>query len=216
MAILQSCCGYLDVKTGSKVIASILIVISLAGLGFTAYGTTVASAVGVVSPTNVILLSVYSLSVSNHTLLIITIAKAKKPRPMISAWGVVTWICTFAVLGIYSFTTVQAVALMSAIASSISPGLNQDAFKAGYVAGIAIVWTICGINFMLTVYGTLVVMSHYQNLRDAAMGQGQQQVAMGNLAGNQPYMPVGNQPYMPVGNQPYMPVGNQPYMPGQV
>ncbi|XP_019627157.1 PREDICTED: uncharacterized protein LOC109472028 [Branchiostoma belcheri] len=209
MAILQrSCCGCCDVKTGSIVVAVTWIVLTLIGLGYTSYSVYATSLFGAVSPTNIVLLIVYIVNLITHILLIIGVVQ--EARPLVLTWVIVTIICTAVSLIVYIYVTVASLALIATISAESE---IQAAIVGASVAGIAIAWIIWGVFFILTVYGCLVVFSHYQNLRDAAMGQGQQQmVVIGNqpgMAGNQSYM-VGNQPGM-AGNQPYM-VGNQPTM----
>ncbi|KAI8481127.1 hypothetical protein Bbelb_411410 [Branchiostoma belcheri] len=208
MAILQrSCCGCCDVKAGSIVVAIFWIVLTLIGLGYTSYSVYATSLFGAVSPTNIVLLIVYIVNLITHILLIIGVVQ--EARPLVLTWVIVTIICTAVSLIVYIYVTVASLALIATISAESE---IQAAIVGASVAGIAIAWIIWGVFFILTVYGCLVVFSHYQNLRDAAMGQGQQQmVVIGNQPGNQSYM-VGNQPGM-AGNQPYM-VGNQPYMVG--
>ncbi|XP_035698198.1 uncharacterized protein LOC118431188 [Branchiostoma floridae] len=205
MAILQrSCCGCCDVKTGSIVVAIIWIILTLIGLGYTSYRVYLVSLLGLVSPTDVVLLILYIVNFIVHILLIIGVAQ--EVRPLILTWVIVTIICTVVSLIVYVYVTVATIAIIGALASGSD---DQGVIVGAGVASLAIVWIIWGVFFILTVYGCLVVFSHYQNLRDAALGQGQQQmVAMGN----QPYM-MGNQPAV-AGNQPYgyQPYGNQPAM----
>ncbi|CAH1239666.1 Hypp5866 [Branchiostoma lanceolatum] len=202
MAILQrSCCGCCDVKTGSFVVAGIWIVLTLIGLGYTGYRVSIVAAFGLVAPTDVVILIVYIVNLITHILLIVGVAQ--EVRPLILTWVIVTIICTVVSLIVYAYVTVATLGVIAAIAAGSD---NQSAILGAGIAGIAIVWIIWGVFFILTVYGCLVVYSHYQNLRDAAMGRGQQQmVVMGNQPAMQGIQPYGNQPY---GNQPY---GNQPY-----
>ncbi|XP_078671338.1 uncharacterized protein LOC144911300 [Branchiostoma floridae x Branchiostoma belcheri] len=196
MAILQrSCCGCgCDVKTGSIVVAAIWIILSLIGLGYNSHAAWVNSLSGSVLPANVALLIVYIVTLINHILLIIGIVKAW--RPLVLTWVIVTIVCTVAALVIYIYVTVVDVAGIADIAARGQLVINGDRVMT---VGIALVWIYWGALFIMTVYGCLVVFSHYQNLCDAKIGQGQlQMVGWGNqpnMAANQPNM-AANQPYM--------------------
>ncbi|XP_078616052.1 uncharacterized protein LOC144884550 [Branchiostoma floridae x Branchiostoma japonicum] len=210
MAILQkSCCGCCDVKTGSIVVAVIWIICTLLGVGYVIFIVATASVAGLVAPTGIILLIVYIVNFITHFLLIIGVVQ--ESRRLILTWVIVTIIGTAVSFIVYIFDTILTMAQLRALATGGDNQLPQDVLKAAVAASLATIWAIWGVFFILTVYGCLVVFSHYQNLRDAALGQGQGQqemVAMGNqpaIAGNQHYM-MGNQPVV-AGNQPY---GYQP------
>ncbi|XP_019632022.1 PREDICTED: uncharacterized protein LOC109475702 [Branchiostoma belcheri] len=173
-------------------------ILSLIGLGYNATSLT---------PIGRALLAVYAVSLGTHILLIIAVVKAI--RPLLLAWVIVTIICTIAALAIYIYLTDVEVTIINRLAAIGFFGWNVSK------TGLTLIWIYWGALLIMTVYGCLVVFSHYQNLREAARGQGQQQmVVMGNqayMAGNQAYM-AGNQAYIP-GNQAYM-AGNQAYIPG--
>ncbi|XP_078696877.1 uncharacterized protein LOC144925000 isoform X3 [Branchiostoma floridae x Branchiostoma belcheri] len=209
MAILKRscCCCGCDVKAGSIVVAIIWIILSLIGLGYNATSLT---------PIGRALLAVYAVSLGTHILLIIAVVKAI--RPLLLTWVIVTIICTEAALAIYIYVTVIQVESINRIVANGPERVIGGVFLLNALkTGLILIWIYWGALLCMTVYGCLVVFSHYQNLRDAARGQGQRQmVRMDNqayMAGNQAYMPgAGNQAYM-AGNDGYM-AGNQAYMAG--
>ncbi|KAI8481135.1 hypothetical protein Bbelb_411490 [Branchiostoma belcheri] len=77
MAILKrSCCGCgCDVKTGFIVVAIIWIILSLIGVGYSAYGVQVVASLGVVSRTYVALLIVFIVTFITNILLITAIVQ---------------------------------------------------------------------------------------------------------------------------------------------
>ncbi|CAH1239665.1 Hypp5865 [Branchiostoma lanceolatum] len=202
MAILQRscCCDCCGVKTGSIVIAVLWIGLTLIGIGYAANNAhSVSTVFGLVSPTDVVVLVVYSVNLIAHILLMVGVAK--EVRPLLLTWMIVTTICTVVLLLVNIYVTTTA---FTAPRDYTDRSNKDAAIAAANLTGTGMRWILWGIFLTLTIYGCLVVLSHYQNLRDAEMGRGQQQmVVMGNL----PYV-MGNQPIMP-GIQPY---GNQPVL----
>ncbi|KAI8488110.1 hypothetical protein Bbelb_342280 [Branchiostoma belcheri] len=117
-------------------------------------------------------------------------------RPLVLTWVIVTIVCTAAALAIYIYVTAVDVAGIADIAARGQLVINGDRVIYALTVGIALVWIYWGVLFIMTVYGCLVVFSHYQNLRDAKIGQGQlQMVGLGNqpnMADNQTSI-LGNQ-----------------------
>ncbi|XP_019632031.1 PREDICTED: uncharacterized protein LOC109475708 [Branchiostoma belcheri] len=184
MAILKrscSCCGC-DVKAGSIVVAVIWIILSLIGLGYNATSST---------PAGKALLAVYVVSLGTHILLIIAVVKAI--RPLLLTWVIITIICTVAALAIYIYVTDVDVKIINRLVANGPEQYIGGVFLFNALkTGLTLIWIYWGALLCMTVYGCLVVFSHYQNLRDEARGQGQPQM-----------VPMGNQPYV-AGNQTYI------------
>ncbi|XP_078616730.1 uncharacterized protein LOC144885008 [Branchiostoma floridae x Branchiostoma japonicum] len=171
MAILQnSCCGCCTVRTGSIVVANIWMIMQFAGIG-TAIKDII-DAGGAASTTDIVNLAIYSVGIIIDTLLIYGVVK--KLKELVLSWVIFSVACTAAALGVNLYVTIVILQVLQVTGDDDGSALVQ-AILVPYLAGVWIVW---GIVFLITVYGCLVVYSHYQNLRDGVEEGGQQVMVM--------------------------------------
>ncbi|CAH1239667.1 Hypp5867 [Branchiostoma lanceolatum] len=170
MAILQrSCCGCCSVRTGCIVIANIWMIMQFAGIGSAV--RNIVGADGAVATTDIVSVSIYSVGVIIDILLIYGVKKEMKE--LVLSWVIFSIACTLASLGVTVYLTIVTLGILGAVEDDWS-----DLVMAIVMPVLAGAWIIWGIVFLITVYGCLVVYSHYQNLRDGVVEGVQQGMVM--------------------------------------
>ncbi|CAH1239662.1 Hypp5863 [Branchiostoma lanceolatum] len=165
MAILKnSCCGCCKLREGSIVVGVLFLILHLINLGMKGNSLSQLAAAGApVSGTDAAGIAMSVVAIIIDGLMIYGVVQAISA--LLLVWVVVFVIILVVELIIVIVATVIAIAAVAAATEGGSAiGLT--------IAILAPVWIIYIVILLLTIYGVLVVYSHYQNLRDGVIDDG--------------------------------------------